>query len=83
MTKDRRILIRNTAEVYNPYQMSQSELNKRSIKQKIGIKKLAYGILAMSKNISFDKYLLPSLFFIFLSIVSIILRKFGIKRRAI
>ena len=39
MTKDRRILIRNTAEVYNPYQMSQNELNKRSIKQKIGIKK--------------------------------------------
>jgi glycine/D-amino acid oxidase-like deaminating enzyme len=39
MTKDRRILIRNTAEVHNPYQMSQSELNKRSIKQKIGIKK--------------------------------------------
>ena len=39
MTKDRRILIRNTAEVYNPYQMSQSELNKRSFKQKIGIKK--------------------------------------------
>ena len=24
MTKDKRILIRNTAEVYNPYQMSQS-----------------------------------------------------------
>jgi len=39
MTKDRRILIRNTAEVYNPYQMSKSELDKRSIKQKIGIKK--------------------------------------------
>ena len=39
MTKDRRILIRNTAEVYNPYQMSQSELNKRSLKQRIGIKK--------------------------------------------
>ena len=39
MTKDRRILIRNTAEVYNPYQMSQSELDKRSLKQKIGIKK--------------------------------------------
>ena len=39
MTKDRRILIRNTAEVYNPYQMSQSELNKRSLKQKIGIQK--------------------------------------------
>ena len=39
MTKDRRILIRNTAEVYSPYQMSKSELNKRSLKQKIGIKK--------------------------------------------
>jgi len=39
MTKDRRILIRNTAEVYNPYQMYQSELNKRSLKQRIGIKK--------------------------------------------
>ena len=39
MTKDRRILIRNTAEVHNPYQMSQSELNKRSLIQKIGIKK--------------------------------------------
>jgi len=38
MTKDRRILIRNTAEVYNPYQMSQSELNARSSKQRIGIK---------------------------------------------
>ena len=39
MTKDRRILIRNTAEVHNPYKMSESELKKRSIKQKIGIKK--------------------------------------------
>ena len=39
MTKDRRILIRNTAEVHNPYKMSQSELKKRSIKQQIGIKK--------------------------------------------
>ncbi|MDB4081841.1 FAD-binding oxidoreductase [Candidatus Pelagibacter sp.] len=39
MTKDRRILIRNTAEVHNPFQMSQSVLNIRSIKQKIGIKK--------------------------------------------
>ena len=39
MTKDRRILIRNTAEVCNPFQMSKSELNKRSLKQKIGIKK--------------------------------------------
>jgi len=39
MTKDRRILIRNTAEVYNPFQMSRSNLEKRSVKQKIGIKK--------------------------------------------
>ena len=39
MTKDRRILIRNTAEVFNPYQMSKSELTKRALKQKIGIKK--------------------------------------------
>ena len=39
MTKNRRILIRNTAEVYNPYKMSQSELDKRSVNQKIGIKK--------------------------------------------
>tara|TARA_B100001142_G_scaffold19698_1_gene18325 strand:- start:1310 stop:2614 length:1305 start_codon:yes stop_codon:yes gene_type:complete len=39
MTKDRRILIRNTAEVHSPYKMSKLELNKRSIKQKIGIKK--------------------------------------------
>ncbi len=39
MTKDRRILIRNTAEVHNPSQMSKINLVKRSIKQKIGIKK--------------------------------------------
>ncbi len=39
MTKDRRILIRNTAEVHNPFKMSKSELDKRCIKQKIGIKK--------------------------------------------
>ena len=39
MTKDRRILIRNTAEVHNPFEMSQSDLKKRSTKQKIGIKK--------------------------------------------
>ncbi len=38
-TKDRRILIRNTAEVHNPYKMVQSDLKKRSILQKIGIKK--------------------------------------------
>ena len=39
MTKDRRILIRNTAEVHNPFIMSKSDLEKRSINQKIGIKK--------------------------------------------
>ncbi|MDC0940450.1 FAD-binding oxidoreductase [Candidatus Pelagibacter sp.] len=39
MTKDRRILIRNTAEVHNPFKMSQSNLEKRSINQRIGIKK--------------------------------------------
>jgi glycine/D-amino acid oxidase-like deaminating enzyme len=39
MTKDRRILIRNTAEVHNPFKMSTSNLEKRSISQKIGIRK--------------------------------------------
>ena len=39
MTRDRRILIRNTAEVFNPFKMSKKDLNKRSIKQKIGIQK--------------------------------------------
>jgi len=39
MTKDKRILIRNTAEVFNPFKMSKLELDKRVIKQKIGIKK--------------------------------------------
>ena len=39
MTKDRRILIRNTAEVHNPFKMKKSDLEKRSINQKIGIKK--------------------------------------------
>ena len=39
MTKDRRILIRNTAEVFNPFQMTKQDLGKRSIKQKTGIKK--------------------------------------------
>ncbi len=39
LTKDRRILIRNTAEVYNPFKMSQKELDKRSIIQKLGIEK--------------------------------------------
>ena len=39
MTKDRKILIRNTAEVHNPFKMSQQDLRKRSILQKIGIKK--------------------------------------------
>ena len=39
MTKNRRILIRNTAEVHNPFKMSNSNLEKRSISQKIGIRK--------------------------------------------
>ncbi len=39
MTKDRRILIRNTAEIHSPFKMSRSEIEKRSVKQKIGIKK--------------------------------------------
>ena len=39
MTNDRRILIRNTAEVHNPYKMTRSNLKKRSLKQRIGIKK--------------------------------------------
>ncbi len=39
MTKDKRILIRNTAEVYNPNRMSKTDLAKRASKQKIGIKK--------------------------------------------
>jgi len=39
LTKDRRILIRNTAEVHNPFKMTQSELNDRSNNQKIGLKK--------------------------------------------
>ena len=39
MTKDRRILIRNTAEVHNPYKMSKTDLTKRSLKQRVGIKK--------------------------------------------
>jgi glycine/D-amino acid oxidase-like deaminating enzyme len=39
MTKDKRILIRNTAEVYSPFNMSKSELDKRSLTQKLGIKK--------------------------------------------
>ena len=39
MTKDRRILIRNTAEVHNPFKMSKFDLQKRYINHKIGIKK--------------------------------------------
>ena len=39
MTKNRRILIRNTAEVLNPFQMSKIELEKRTHIQRIGIKK--------------------------------------------
>ena len=39
MTKDRRILIRNTAELRNPNGMSKKELNKRIYFHKIGIEK--------------------------------------------
>ena len=39
MTKDRRILIRNTAELHNPFKMSISNLKKRVINHKLGIKK--------------------------------------------
>ena len=39
MTKDRRILIRNTAELRNPFSMNRNELNKRAAIHKEGIKK--------------------------------------------
>jgi glycine/D-amino acid oxidase-like deaminating enzyme len=39
MTKDKRILIRNTAELSNSFKMSKMELDKRAAIQKIGIKK--------------------------------------------
>ena len=39
MTKDKRILIRNTVEVHNPFIMNNNELKKRAENQKSGIKK--------------------------------------------
>ena len=39
MTKDKRILIRNTAELSNPFMMTKMELDKRAVIHKIGIKK--------------------------------------------
>ena len=39
MTKSKRILIRNTVEIYNPQSMSNLDLKKRSLKHSIGIKK--------------------------------------------
>ena len=39
MTKDKQILIRNTAEILCPFKMQKEELKKRSILQKKGIKK--------------------------------------------
>jgi len=39
MTKDKRILIRNTAEVHSPFKMSDYDLKKRTLRQKLGIKK--------------------------------------------
>jgi len=69
MTKDRRILIRNTAEILNPYSMSKNNLKNRSKVQAYGIKKrfpelpediIEYtwsGIVGRSRNSSqiFDK----------------------------
>ena len=37
MTKVRRILIRNTVEIHNPFKMKASEIKKRSIMHKIWI----------------------------------------------
>ena len=37
MTKDRRILIRNTVEVCNSFNMNKIDLNQRSVIQKKGI----------------------------------------------
>ena len=39
MTKDKRILIRNTAEVSNPFKMTKLELDKRAAIHRIGINK--------------------------------------------
>ena len=39
MTKNKRILIRNTAEIHNPFKMSKSKLRKEVLKHKLGIKK--------------------------------------------
>ncbi|MDA7714819.1 FAD-binding oxidoreductase [Candidatus Pelagibacter sp.] len=39
MTKNKRILIRNTAEIHSPFQMSKLDLDKRSLNQNLGIKK--------------------------------------------
>ncbi len=39
MTKDKRILIRNTAELHNPFKMSKETLKERSNIQKRGIKR--------------------------------------------
>ena len=39
MTKDRRFLIRNTAEIFEPFNMAEIEIKKRSIKQKMSILK--------------------------------------------
>jgi glycine/D-amino acid oxidase-like deaminating enzyme len=39
MTKNKRILIRNTAEVFDPFKMTKVKLDKRAAIHKIGIKK--------------------------------------------
>ena len=38
-TKDKRILIRNTAEVHSPFKMSKLNLDKRSLNQRHGLRK--------------------------------------------
>ena len=39
MTKDKKNTDQNTAELHNPMKMSQLVLSKRSLKQKLGIKR--------------------------------------------
>ena len=39
MTKDKRILIRNTAEIHDPFKMSNAELEKDLLNKKLELKK--------------------------------------------
>ena len=60
MTKDKRILIRNTAEVYNPFRMKKFDLEKRSIIQKIGIQK-RFPQLPEDITVSYTHLTLPTI----------------------